>query len=496
MRDEGETPIGNATAIELQESRFAMSEAASLQSTAPQPRNGAHRDPVALRVCMLAACPFPANHGTPGSIREMAEAVAERGHEVHVVTYHIGEDIPVRGIHLHRITPLTRESRVVVGPTVRKPLYDFQMIFKTLEVIRDHQCEILQAHGYEAALVAGVCKLATGLPVVYNGHNTMLDELPTYNFIRPRWVAENLGKLLDGFVPRIADRLMPHSANMEQFFRHMGLGSRTEPVLKIGINLDAEVIGDPAEVRRGYGLTEGPVVLYAGVMDEFQRLDLLLEGMAVVARQEPRARLLMVVTVPNEKQMAGIRRKAEELGIAGHVVLSDPQSLAAMPLILRACDVAVVPRPQTPGFPMKMINYMAAHRACVLYASSAFSGLVHKHNCFLVSPDTGPALGEGILEVIHDPALQRHLAGNAFQFVRDHHDRRLTAEQVCTTFFRTLAMTGRRPRFPAHPAFARPAAAGGDGADGLGRGRNDSPTDGSPEVRGARPTEVLNDVHS
>ena len=43
---------------------------------------------------MLAACPFPANHGTPGSIRELAEATADRGHEVHVVTYHFGENLP------------------------------------------------------------------------------------------------------------------------------------------------------------------------------------------------------------------------------------------------------------------------------------------------------------------------------------------------------------------------------------------------------------------
>ncbi|WP_315681641.1 hypothetical protein, partial [Escherichia coli] len=78
-------------------------------------------------VCMLAACPFPATHGTPGSIREMAEAVAERGHDVHVVTYHFGEDVPMRGFHLHRIPALTRESRVVVGPTVRRPLYDLMM---------------------------------------------------------------------------------------------------------------------------------------------------------------------------------------------------------------------------------------------------------------------------------------------------------------------------------------------------------------------------------
>src|SRR5947209_2164078 len=102
-----------------------------LPFAAKPPRVAAPAAARSLKVCMLAACPFPANHGTPGSIREMAEAVADLGHQVHIVTYHFGEDIPVRGPVLHRIEPWTRENAIVVGPTVRRPLYDLQMIFKT-----------------------------------------------------------------------------------------------------------------------------------------------------------------------------------------------------------------------------------------------------------------------------------------------------------------------------------------------------------------------------
>src|SRR3954447_24059679 len=98
-----------------------------LRSETPEPK---------LKVCVLAACPFPANHGTPGSIRELVEATASRGHEVHVVTYHIGEDLPLAGAHIHRIRDLTGERQVIVGPTKLRPLYDLQMVFKAIQVIR------------------------------------------------------------------------------------------------------------------------------------------------------------------------------------------------------------------------------------------------------------------------------------------------------------------------------------------------------------------------
>src|SRR5579871_3126429 len=240
-----------------------------------------------LSICMLAACPFPAGHGTPGSIREMAEAVAVLGHEVHIVTYHFGEDIPVKGPRLHRIRPLTREAAVIVGPTVRKPLYNVQMIFKTLEVVRTHRPDLLHAHGYEAALIATVCRALTGLPVLYSGHNTMIDELAGYGFIRPRRLADTLARLLDAWVPRFADRCLPHSSNLAHFFHDRGLARRTEPVVNFGIDLDGLDGGDGDAMRRRHGLGRGPVIVYAGVLDPFQRLDLLLQAMAAVVRAEP-----------------------------------------------------------------------------------------------------------------------------------------------------------------------------------------------------------------
>src|SRR5262245_18561966 len=387
-----------------------------------------------LKVCMLAACPFPANHGTPGSIREMAEAITELGHEVHIVTYHFGEDIPLRGPRLHRIAPWLSESKIVVGPTVRRPLYDLQLVFKTLEVIREHQPDVIHAHAYEAALAAGICRAITGVPVLYSGHNTMADELPSYRFIRPKWLARGLARLLDVFVPRLGDRCLPHSTNIAHFFHGMGLGARTEPVINFGIDVDWVAQGDGAAVRQRYGLGTAPVVLYTGVLDEFQRLDLLLEAMKQVLWSEPNTKLLIVVTIPHAGHIARIKRQAEELGSAAHVIFTEPQPLDKVRDYLAAAAVAVVSRPQAPGFPIKLLNYMAAARPCVLFASSASDGLLHGRNVLLAAPDTGLALGEAIHELLRDAQLRQRLGHEGFSYVRAHHDRLIVAQQVCDAY--------------------------------------------------------------
>src|ERR1043166_339225 len=58
------------------------------------------------RIAMVAACPFPSLRGSQVLIRELAHALADRGHEVHLVTYPHGESlVPIHGVFMHRIRP-------------------------------------------------------------------------------------------------------------------------------------------------------------------------------------------------------------------------------------------------------------------------------------------------------------------------------------------------------------------------------------------------------
>jgi glycosyltransferase involved in cell wall biosynthesis len=181
------------------------------------------------------------------------------------------------------------------------------------------------------------------------------------------------------------------------------------------------------------------------MLDPLQRPDLLLEATAHVVRQEPRVRLLVVVTNSAQQHLQRFRRRTAELGLGDRVVLTEPQPLAALPNVLSAGDVAVAPRPQTAGMSVKLLNYMAVRRPSVLFASSTTNGLVHRENAMLAAPDTGEALGEAILEVLRDGELRGRLAQNGHRFVREHHDRRQAAQLIYGAYLRTLAAAGRLP---------------------------------------------------
>ncbi|HYO24399.1 MAG TPA: glycosyltransferase family 4 protein [Lacipirellulaceae bacterium] len=389
---------------------------------------------------MLAACPFPANHGTPGSIRELTEATAERGHEVHVVCYHMGEDLPLRNVHVHRIADWTGERTVTVGPTRRRPLYDLQMVFRTMSVMRRYRLDLMHAHGYEAALVAACCRPVVRRPVLYSAHTRMGDELASYSAFRSKRLANGLAWALDRTVPRIGTRCLPHSENLAKFLASRGLQDRSEPVLNFGIDFDRHPRGDRHALRREHGFGDEPIVMYSGVMDRFQRLDLLLEAMPQVLQRAPQARLVMLVNVAHQEHEAAIRREAERLGLAERVHLLHPGSLENGLRLLAMADVAVVPRPAAPGFPIKLLNYMAAELPCVMFASSA-SGIVDRRHALLAPVDTAAALGRSITEALDDDALRQRIARGGHELVRARHDRRQAAATLCQVYQRLLEPT-------------------------------------------------------
>jgi glycosyltransferase involved in cell wall biosynthesis len=403
-----------------------------------------------LKICVLAACPFPANHGTPGSIRELVEATAERGHDVHVVTYHIGEKLPLRGARLHRIPDWTGERQVIVGPTKLRPLYDLQMVLKAIRVIRRFKLDLIHAHGYESALVAACCRPIVRRPVLYSAHNRMGDELASYDFFRSKKLANGLAWVLDRTVPRIGDRCVPHSVNLQQFLLARGLAGRSEPVLNFGVDVDRQQHCNREDLRKHCGLGDEPIVLYSGVIDQFQRVDLLLGAMVHVLQRIPRAKLLLLSTIPNAKYEHDLRAEAARLGISSHVILKVPTDMERGLRLLPICDVAVVPRPCTPGFPIKLLNYMIAERPCVVFASST-SALTHGENVWMAGEDTSESLGLAIARVLKDHQLRARIAKGGHRFVREHHDRRRVAANLCSSYVRLLQETRRWKQIATRP---------------------------------------------
>ena len=178
-------------------------------------------------VAMVAACPFPANHGSAASIREMSDTLSDMGHNVHIVTYPIGqEEIRVRRAKVHRTASFRPEGNAKVGPSSEKFLLDFQLLRFLCRVIRRERIDIIHAHNYEGALVGIMAKWLTRRPLLYNAVNLMSDELAGYRFIRPAWLAHGIASRLDWFTPIFPNHVTAVSPELRDWFVDHGVRPR------------------------------------------------------------------------------------------------------------------------------------------------------------------------------------------------------------------------------------------------------------------------------
>jgi len=254
----------------------------------------------------------------------------------------------------------------------------------------------------------------------------MSDELAGYNFIRPAWLAHGLAHGLDWFTPIFPDHITAVSPELREWFLKNGVRAAKVDMVPAGIEPDLFDHPEPEKFRQQYKLDGRPVVMYTGVLNAFQRIDYLLAAFAVALRQKPDALLFIVSPLVSETHERAYRRQAQELGIADSVIWISPHPLKDLPSYLALADVAVVPRPECPGHPVKLLNYMLAGRPIVSFAGGA-KGVRHLHDAYIVANHDCEALGEGIVTLLKDGALAAKLGANARATVLANFDWR----QIC-----------------------------------------------------------------
>jgi len=372
---------------------------------------------------MVAACPFPANYGTPAAIREMSVTLAEMGHEIHVVTYPNGDDdLPLGKIHLHRVG--TARKSIHVGPSVGKPFLDLRVLAALCRVIRRHDIQIIHGHNYEGALIGAAAKFLTGRPLVYHAVNLMRDELHTYRFIRPAFLANALARFLDWVTPLFANQIIALTPELAA-----ALAGTRKPITVVPCGVEPAMFAhaDPSRIRARYDLGSRPVVMYTGVHSAFQRIDYLLRSYAIARKEFPDSLLMVVSPLSDEPDFPANQALARQLGL--DVIWAGPHTLEELPDYLACADVTVVPRADCPGHPIKLLNYMMAARPTVCFAGAA-KGVTHNVDAWIVPDHDCEAMGEGIALLLRDKALAARLGETARRTVTSQFDWRHLCERV------------------------------------------------------------------
>jgi N-acetyl-alpha-D-glucosaminyl L-malate synthase BshA len=338
---------------------------------------------------------------------ELAKALAEHGHQVHLVS----TDMPFRlnefhaGLAFHQVqTPSY--------PLFREPQYLLSLANRLVQVAREFKLDVIHAHyaipHATAALLArqvlesGGHSPASVVTTLHGTDITLVGSDPSYSEI----VAYSIERS-DG-VTAVSQSLAAAT--------HTEL-CVTREIVVIPNFLDCAVYRRmivPGLRRRFARDDETKLVLHVSNFRPVKRIDAVMEVFARICREVP-ARLLMVGDGP---ETGTAYRLGRELGISPQIEMLGAQE-AVLPL-LSAADVFLLPSAQE-SFGLAALEAMACEVPVVASRVGGLPEVIeHGVSGFLHAPTDLDGMAASALAVLSDAALQERISTAARRRVREH----------------------------------------------------------------------------
>jgi glycosyltransferase involved in cell wall biosynthesis len=189
------------------------------------------------------------------------------------------------------------------------------------------------------------------------------------------------------------------------------------------------------------------LIVYAGVFNPPQGLDVLLEAAVLLRSHHPEAarRVQFVLVGDGEERRRLSKRRLQE-GLTDLVALLPVQARNVVPSLLRAAGAIAVtlrPRHDTHTVPSKIYESLASGRPVLVSADGPTGELVTEANAGLATPASdGEGMVKSILALLDDPTLCEALGENGTKLAAEY-DRRQLVDRF-EEVLRTAAARGIR----------------------------------------------------
>lgn len=393
-----------------------------------------------FRVLMVAPTSFFADYGCHVRILEEARVLQRRGHKVTIVTYHTGRNLP--DLDIRRTLPIPWRRDYEVGSSRHKIAFDALLGVRMLQLLMRQRFDIIHAHLHEGALIAQVLGGLFGIPVVFDFQGSLTEEMIDHRFLRrDSWLypaVRNLEERID----RRAATVFTSSANAERILLDQ-FGCDPARICPLPDCVDTDVFVPAAlqdqvrleELRRSLGLPAGAkIVVYLGLLAEYQGTDLLLQAMAQVRQQDEDAYLLLM-GFPGLDQY---RQQAQALGIADRVILTGRVPYELAPLYLALGDVAVAPKLSLTESAGKLLNYMAVSLPTVAFDTPVAREYLGAVGIY-AERGNAASLAEKLITLLHDREIQTKIGGQLRQRAVEHYDWNRASDKILDTYMEALS---------------------------------------------------------
>ncbi|MFZ5516434.1 MAG: glycosyltransferase family 4 protein [Candidatus Zhuqueibacterota bacterium] len=363
-----------------------------------------------MRILMIAPQPFFQPRGTPISVMHRINTLTKLGHEIDLVTYHLGQNIPFPNVTYYRIPNLPFVKKISIGPSKVKIILDFFVILKTLKLLMRNDYDIIHSHE-EAGFFGHWLAKRFGALHLYDMHSSLPQQLTNFKFTKARALIRIFDKLEANTING-SDALITICPELFHYVEK--LYPTKKQVLIENVAENSMVFGEPEmgdlDIKKQYNLNSHTIVLYAGTFEPYQGLDLLIEASRSVVDRVKNVTFLLVGG--HGDQVAKYQQQIDARKMQDYFVLTGQVKPEMVPRFVDVADILVTPRIEGNNTPLKIYSYLRSGKPIVATNHITHTQVLDDTVAILTECNAA-SFAEGLVKVLRDDELRRKISKNA-----------------------------------------------------------------------------------
>ena len=368
-----------------------------------------------MKILMISPQPFFEPRGTPISVYQRLEALSALGHEIDLVTYHVGKDVEFPNVKIHRVRKIKMIQHVRIGPSRAKILLDVLVFIKAIQLLLGKRYDVIHSHE-EASFFSMFLAWIFRTRHLYDMHSVLSRQLGNFNFgNKPIFI--KIFSVLETMVLKTCDAVITVGADLENYVKTVGSDIRVVMIENIALQAYQTSVqpNDVEQLKNKLDLDDRLPIIYTGTYERYQGLTMALESAGMVAKWYPK--VIFIFVGAKNQQAREWTEIARGMNLQRHVLFLDVVPPAECMVYLAYAAVLISPRLDGTTTPLKIYSYLHANKPIVATNITAHTQVLSPETAVLVEPNRD-AFAEGILRVLRHPDFAECIAKNAHEFAK------------------------------------------------------------------------------
>ncbi len=389
-----------------------------------------------MKILVVSPQPFFTPRGTPFSVYYRTLISSQIGADIDLLTYGEGADVVIPRVRIFRIPRFAALGHVKIGPSLLKLFLDFFLILYSVKMMFQNKYDVVHAHE-EAVFYCRFLQPIFGFKLIYDMHSSLPQQLTNFEFTTSKMLIGLFKKLEDSCLkkadaviticPDLSDYVNGLIENKEKHF--LIENSIFDPV-KLAVDNQGTAAPSAGQPESKVTLSEEfSWIVYAGTLEPYQGIDILVKAFAVFAEKTTEYRLLIVGGTPG--QVKKYSALAVECGLGERCVFIGQ---VAQPLAKKYCaraSILVSPRSSGTNTPLKVYEQLESGIPLVATRIYSHTQVLDDSVAFLVEP-TPEDMAQGLSAATGEQAVDK--VANAHKLYEQRYSRTRYIEKLKNLF--------------------------------------------------------------